>query len=522
MRASCRPSLCAEAADSQAKREEWYEKAADKKYGLCSFYGECWYSRGLHYFEEGRFEKAIEAFERAFALIEKKDPALVPRLLQLEAEAEYHRNTPESRLSSLSRIEKLLALPYLAKDRSEILYLRGLIASRICCEDGNKNFFGVAEESLNYLINNSHLKTYVEEALRVLATLYYQMGKFAEGKELFLRIVKEFPDKASVGEALFWAAECAEKEGIQAEVRSLRRRLADSHPSSPRAAESYFRIFSTQEYLEADKDVREHLLDIPRRWPGSPFLVPAYYLLGKAAESPGLAQEYYSQGLEAFQKGDHTDFRYFYRSTLLESALLCIDASEQAKAHERLAALIRTYEGSANSLYPELLQQAHYALARNYLCENKEEEALAALRAMIPHFQAAGITEGHSLFRAWNKQGKIALKRGDFTAALRCFEIAEDCGEHLLAPERKLKLWIAQSRCLRELAELDSAMRMLSKAINEDAASPLRLEAMLLRAEIYELQGRNELAVRQLEALSKKGGDWGKQAEERLKGKYGL
>jgi hypothetical protein len=64
-------------------------------------------------------------------------------------------------------------------------------------------------------------------------------------------------------------------------------------------------------------------------------------------------------------------------------------------------------------------------------------------------------------------------------------------------------------------------MLILSNVINEDAISSQRLRAMLLRAEIYELQGRYELARKQLEATSKKGGPWAQQAKEKLEKNYG-
>ena len=61
-----------------------------------------------------------------------------------------------------------------------------------------------------------------------------------------------------------------------------------------------------------------------------------------------------------------------------------------------------------------------------------------------------------------------------------------------------------------------SGDKFLSDAVNDEAISGLRLKAMYLRAEVYALQGRTELAHKQLEAVSKKGGDWGKLAAEKL------
>jgi hypothetical protein len=61
----------------------------------------------------------------------------------------------------------------------------------------------------------------------------------------------------------------------------------------------------------------------------------------------------------------------------------------------------------------------------------------------------------------------------------------------------------------------------LSKAINDDAISSLRIKAMFIRAEIYAIQGRNDLARKQLEATSKKGGEWALKAKQKLDMEYG-
>jgi hypothetical protein len=45
---------------------------------------------------------------------------------------------------------------------------------------------------------------------------------------------------------------------------------------------------------------------------------------------------------------------------------------------------------------------------------------------------------------------------------------------------------------------------------------------MYLRSEVYELQGRHELAVKQLEATARKGGAWAQKAQEKLEKDYGF
>ena len=112
----------------------------------------------------------------------------------------------------------------------------------------------------------------------------------------------------------------------------------------------------------------------------------------------------------------------------------------------------------------------------------------------------------------------IAMRRHDFKQALHNFSLAEKAAsENLMSADQKIDLWIQQSLCYRELHDLDQAMLILSQAINDDTISSLRVKAMYLRAEIYALQGRHDLARKQLEATAKKGGDWALKSKERLK-----
>ena len=80
--------------------------------------------------------------------------------------------------------------------------------------------------------------------------------------------------------------------------------------------------------------------------------------------------------------------------------------------------------------------------------------------------------------------------------------------------EERLQLWMEKSLSLRETGEYGESMKWLSRIINEEAASQKRIEAMLLRADLYKRQGRKVFALRQLEAVMQKGGRWGQQAKE--------
>ncbi|HEY4832950.1 MAG TPA: hypothetical protein VIH61_10375, partial [Waddliaceae bacterium] len=172
--------------------------------------------------------------------------------------------------------------------------------------------------------------------------------------------------------------------------------------------------------------------------------------------------------------------------------------------------------------YPSQFEEGEYHLVHCYLKQGKDLSAQRLLNQMLTHYTESGIEEGYYLFQVWQELGKLAMHCQDYNTALHYFELSHESGKNFLSDDQKLTLWLLQSDCFREKKEYDIAMRLLSKVINAQTASPLRLKAMFLRAEIYELEGRPELAIRQLESAAKKGGEWAHKAQEKLRENYGV
>ncbi len=119
-------------------------------------------------------------------------------------------------------------------------------------------------------------------------------------------------------------------------------------------------------------------------------------------------------------------------------------------------------------------------------------------------------------------KGIIAISRKEYAYALECLQQAEDASKgKVLSTDQRLDLLIQQSQCFKEMNQPEKAILILSKVVNDDAVSSLRVKAMFLRAEIYEKQNRYELARKQLEATSKMGGEWALKAKEKMEKDYG-
>jgi tetratricopeptide (TPR) repeat protein len=85
-----------------------------------------------------------------------------------------------------------------------------------------------------------------------------------------------------------------------------------------------------------------------------------------------------------------------------------------------------------------------------------------------------------------------------------------------------LEIAMEKSLCLRDAHQYDKAKALLAWIINGPYASSLRLRAMMMRADLYLSLHRTDLAIRQLEAVSAKGGEWGASADRKLRELYGI
>jgi hypothetical protein len=83
--------------------------------------------------------------------------------------------------------------------------------------------------------------------------------------------------------------------------------------------------------------------------------------------------------------------------------------------------------------------------------------------------------------------------------------------------ELALEVALEKSLALREMKQTKKAMSLLAWVINSPCASSLRIKAMVVRADIYLGMNRNELAIKQLESVVNKGGEWGAVAERKLR-----
>jgi len=530
---------------------------------------------GTRLAEEGRANEARKTFKQATHLLQtatdalkEPRPDLAVRAAKLHAESCCQENSPDAYLKAHTALSTILmsekkSLLTAAEDPAEFYYLDGVITLHLAKND--PPFYEVAEKIIQQGIKEYPQSPSTEKLKHLLGKVQFFRGRYEESQATYIKVAKDYVQSPLTGEAYFWAAKNADQLQPQSEAaRDLRRNIFENYAQSPYAAEAYFFYYPYRDYVQGNRTAIKHLQGMKEKFPDSPYTLTAFYLIGmdlkrdrKSDEGRWIRRKNMNEAIESLQEAESAfdalytkkrippeELRYFikirYRATLERALanLAIADESQGAKkqifleyTQEVLNQLIKDFEQAGHPLtkelngmepYPHLLEESSYWLAQAYEKSDNDDAAEKMLKGMLDKYKAAKITRGYFLSRVHYELALIAMRRHAYTLALDHFALAEDTAKgKLLSTDQKIDLWIQQSLCYKELKETDKAMLLLSKAINDDAISGLRVKAMFLRADIYDAQGRQELARKQLEATSKKGGEWALKAKQKLVQDYG-
>jgi TolA-binding protein len=573
--------ISAEAASSYTQKELLYDTVIQEKYLSSRYYPEAWFLKAFNDYETAilvdkeekedkkpYLEKAMSAFETAFVLLDKTDKKRAVSCLKYQAEISQHLHFNEEALSfTQSYLEYSKKNHLKVKNIHDMYFLQGVIAYHVFERTEDETKLELAERSLLTVINGADSKDPKrEQAMSFLGTTYFQQGKHIQAQDLFVKLAKEYPQSQKAGEALFWASESAEWLNQDLElVQSYRRRCFESHASSSYADEAYFSYFPYSDYLQGTTEAIDHLHAMKHLFPSSPYLISTHYLIGldykkdkknktgdilrrkdlnAAVEAFGEVHNAFEECYASNQLGDN-NLDYFanayYRASHEKALCLLAIASEATDSKKSLIhnevkntllSIIHDLENGSHPLasqltsgmhYSLILEESEFTLAQTHINLGELDEAESVLNSILDHYASRQEVRGYHLSRAWYELGKIAMHRKNYQKALALFSDSEDTGKGSgLSGEQKLDLWIQLALSHKELKDNNTAMKILSKVINDNTASPLRLKAMYLRAEIYEADGRHELAMKQLEVTSKKAGEWALKAKDKLEQNYGF
>lgn len=552
----------AEAAPSYSAKEEIYRVITEEDtYKRTLAYRRTWYYRGMNDYQQATellekkpeeaqllLKRAAASFEQSYQLLKELDSNLAALSLKHQSQVYFHLGTPEFQTAAVKSLQKLIDEKELfdtLEEQDEAIYSLGLMAAKLYQSEQDAAYAEIAEEALNLTVSLFPDGLFADGALYALGNMYLQSQDYESAQPIFVELAEKYPSSIYASEAWFWAGHCSEElDESEENARHFRQQVYTLYPQSAKAGEAYFRIYSFTDYLQGSKEATQHLQAMLTLFPEDPFIIVAHYLLGiDKPKALQLALASFKEAQQTFDKlfakqmipEEHLEYLITIRyRAMLEHALLSIALQDDDRkvALANLEEILNDFSQENHPLtsflleadaLPRIYEESLFTLSQLYLKTGQIEKAEKALLNMLEKYQTLEIPSGYYLSRAWYQLALISMERSKYEEALRRFDQSEKCGKlGVLTAEQKLDLWIQKSHCYKALKQTHMAMLMLSHAINEKASSSLRIKAMVLRADIYAMQGRRELAIKQLEAASRKGGEWAQTAKEKLKVEYGL
>lgn len=497
-----------------------------------------WYLRGVNEYEVKKQDpamnrRALYAFEQAMRHARRRNPALALKALQAALVAALEENSRQSLKYARSLLEEAegARTPLL-------LYYEGLVYDQ---SDENQSHPEYSEHAIRCWESIPRGSSVFPLALFAKSKSYFKRKQWHLAKSAFSDLIESTNHDELFPESHSLIAHCEENLGEN--PLQTWQALLDGYPDSPFAAEAYYFLVPESDYQRGTPDALHHLNDLTQRFPESPWSIEANLFLGLNAKRDIFTSSgklYRSKDLEKsshylkkvndiFHNLDNTkclrDHRDYYfalsaRATI-ERATVDLDIAESAEGtkkqiYQKYAIDLLTHL-LADLKEPNLVDESQYLLALAYEKSGDDLKAETLYEAIVNRFHSKKTTRGHYLALSLGRLGRLHQKKHQIKSALTYFKGAADAGQgKVLNSDQYLEILIEQSHCYLLLGDEDLAMTTLSKVINEDAASSLRLKAMFLRSQIYKQQGREELALRQLEALSNQHGEWAAKAQQEL------
>jgi tetratricopeptide (TPR) repeat protein len=367
----------------------------------------------------------------------------------------------------------------------------------------------------------------------LLGKLFFHEKEFSSAEKAFA--AANFMPEAK---ALYWQMRCQELLGDMAAARQLRSALLLAHPNSYEAAIADFSIYTLQQYLNGDPLAIKHLETFVKNHPKSPLVLQALYLLSldKRENQKNLFRSIgYLQRLEKTffsldkrkaipieQLNSYNELLLKAKLDLAETHIAIAKVADGAKRKIYLNYAVETLEKLLQENLPsQHPEDIHYLLANAAIALGNNKGAKEHLSYILKKDEEAKSTYGKQPFLAYNALASLAIMEKDHTQALTLLHLAEEAGKSGSAStNERLQLWINKSACLKELGNYDQAMLWLSKVVNDESISSLRIEAMFLRVDLYEREGRVDLAKKQLLSLAKQRGAFGAKAKNLLEKYY--
>jgi tetratricopeptide (TPR) repeat protein len=450
--------------------------------------------------------------------------------LALKAQEAHARGSYKQAKQSFETVYKAYEQHFVLSQKTKHLFLCQLEYAIACCQYLSKEYaqaLKTLEERYTPLyLASCELSELYWKGNFLMALCYKHLGDTANSDELFQHISVS---SSSFAQEALWQQAFSKKSKIHVPYRddetlyflgrltndaSFFTEVVTHFPASDFAQESYMRIFKDEEYAAGSYEAIHHLLIMPKELQVPPFSTLRAFYLGmsyeKANDQIELARSFFEIAISESRSSEK--LKKLFLEALVRKANLSLLQGEVLASYEALTELSSFFSKASTcekKKWITLWQKSLFLLAAVYekkadvFQAQKTRQELYTLSTQYDAVQGNLIAE-----TLLNLAIHVSSEK-----SFRLLDIAENCKD--IDREMLLNIWLTRSHILVENGQIDLAMQYLSRVINDHLASSLRIRAMFLRADIYEMTGRVDLAKKQLDFIIEKGGEWASLAQTR-------
>lgn len=515
----------------------WIQKPATPAYlQFC-------HAKKLYSSDSNQNEQCKKAISRLFEdeLKEKTFVKSHPFLLEI-----LHfllKNEPKICLSLLEHYQKALCLETnVMHIVEECSYLQCLAA-------------GCKKEDIAAFTQRFTDSIYHPELLFYAGLIALEQQQHDQAATYFSQLLQSYQKYPKTDQVYYFYARCIKNPEV------IYQKLYETYPDSEYATEAYYRIYPENAYIEGNATALLHLKRMGAHLQKGPFWILASFYIAQniRQEAPELHHSEVQRNLLKQALNRYETIIYDVETTnslykdlpelfdhlnkiAMQSRLESIttkltllaqwDESQNSEELEKsyqqcqegltsIKALIDQVSNDSSKFYSNLWQESARTAYKTYQVQGKKAEARAELEHLIHYAKNCSLLQTEAVLFSVCELARLHIKEGSYGKAATLLDMAEEIHTHNPQKTFLLQVWIVKSELAEKQKDISGAMKLLSKVINDDSASSLRLEAMFLRGELYEKKGRRDLARKQFTACTKKGGEWANRAKKKLEVEYG-
>ncbi len=230
-----------------------------------------------------------------------------------------------------------------------------------------------AAVELKYLINNFNWSNFRDKALYDLGLVYFDLSRFAESREVLIKLVDEYPSSELAGSAMYWIGEAYTKQGEIDEAITFLEDAVQKRKNNRYMDYSIFTLASLYEKKGDYKNAVKYYDQLLSYYKDSPLAASAQIRIGVCYFK---LKDYQSSIVEL----NNPELSSLSSSLYAESLYLLANSYYRVHQYDDAAKtyleIISSFPGS------HLIREVKYGLAWTYFQQKKYEDAFAIFNVL--------------------------------------------------------------------------------------------------------------------------------------------